>query len=112
MEPHTDVPVVDSGKPVPAAPTLSLKDLAELLVKQNKLHEGLYEIAVELKIAAGAVGPTAEDALPGVIIGVGGITLSHANHLGANVVDASVVNPKPAKRAKKEPANHVSGEAK
>lgn len=105
MEPHTDAPVADSGKPVAAAPTLSLKDLAELLVKQNKLHEGLYEIAVELKIAAGAVGPTAEDALPGVIIGVGGITLSHANHVGVNVVDASVVNPKRAQKPKKQTAD-------
>jgi len=85
---------------------LSLKEVGEALVKHLGLHEGLYDMSVEFKLAVGQVGPSADSVLPGAIVGVSRIGLSKTENKGPNTVDASEVNPvKPAKKvAPKMPA--------
>lgn len=78
---------------------LSLKEVGEALVKHLGLHEGLYDMSIEFKLAVGQVGPSQDSVLPGAIVGVSRIGLAEAKSKGPNTVDASEVNP--AKAAKK-----------
>lgn len=72
----------------------SLKDLLELLLREHDIHEGLYDIATEFQIAAGAVGPSQDQLLPGAIIGLSRVGIMKVDKLGPNTVDAAIVNPK------------------
>lgn len=72
---------------------LTLKELAVLLVKHFKVHEGLYEVNLGLQIGIGAVGPTPENAVPGVMVGVSNIGLVKAIKENPHTVDAASVNP-------------------
>lgn len=73
---------------------LTLKDLAGVLIKHYKLHEGLYETSISLQVAVGAVGPTPETIFPGAMLGVVGAGLRKTDTLGLHTVDANQVNPK------------------
>jgi len=81
----------------------SLIELTEILVKHQKLHEGLYNLSLEFQLGVGAVGPTPELICPGVMIGVSGIGLSKTEKEKTNIhtIDAAKVNPAPKKRTKK-----------
>ena len=81
----------------------SLVELTEILVKHQELHEGLYNLSIEFRIAVGAVGPAPELICPGAMIGVSRIGLSKTEKEKANMhtVDAAKVNPGPEKRARK-----------
>lgn len=83
-----------------------LREITELLVRHQGLHEGLYDLAVEFQIGVGGVGPSPELVLPGAILGVKRIGLKQALALGPTTVDASVINPLGV--AKKVAAKKVS----
>lgn len=70
-----------------------LREIAELLVKHQGMHEGLYDLAIEFQIGVGGVGPSPELVLPGAMVGVKRIGLKQAVVLGPATVDASVINP-------------------
>ena len=74
---------------------LSLREAAELLVKHNGLHEGLYNLLFEFQIAVGAIGPSPELAIPGGMFGISGIGLEKVAAAGPHTVDAAIVNPAP-----------------
>lgn len=79
-----------------AAPFLTpmtLKELAELLIKEKNLHEGLFDLAFEFQIAVGGVGPTTESLVPGAMIGVSRVGLTQTQQVGPHTVDAALVNP-------------------
>jgi hypothetical protein len=79
----------------PGAPKiLSLKEIAELLVKHFDYHEGLYEIALGIQLSTGRVAPTPSgQPLPGVALGISAIGLARAAVAGTDTVDAAQVNP-------------------
>lgn len=83
---------------------LSLRDLAELLIKHRGLHEGLYNLAFQFQIAVGAVGPSPEAAVPGAMLGVSGVGLEKVDQAGPHTVDAAVINPAPPMVAAKPKA--------
>jgi len=85
-----------------------LREIAELLVRHQGLHEGLYDLAIEFQIAVGGVGPSPESILPGAMVGVKRIGLKQAALLGPTTVDASIINPPPA-AVKKVAAKKASG---
>lgn len=74
--------------------SLSLKELAAVLIKHYKLHEGLYETSIGLQVAVGAVGPTPDTVVPGAMLGVTGVGLRKTDVVGLHTIDASEVNPK------------------
>lgn len=88
--------------PEPVEMQLGLSALGAVLVKHFGLHEGLYNLAVELQIAAGAVGPDAGPKLPGAIIGISSIGLTPTATPGPLTIDAKLVNP--AKTRSKKPS--------
>ncbi|MDD2932626.1 MAG: hypothetical protein PHO76_01960 [Methylotenera sp.] len=75
-------------------PPMSLKELAEFLIKQKKIHEGKFDLSIEFQIGVGGVGPTPETVVPGAMIGVSKIGLIYTSQDGPHTVDASVVNPR------------------
>lgn len=82
---------------------LSLAELTALLIKNQDLHEGLYNIAITFQIGVGAVGPKNEQgALPGASIGISGVGLSKTppEKANAQTVDAAKVNPAPKRKKK------------
>jgi hypothetical protein len=87
-------------EPTPIKPTLSLKDLAVVLIKHYDLTEGVFDLMVEYQIGIGAVGPDKSSLVPGAMIGVSRIGLMPTTMSGINTVDASTVNPKKKSRKK------------
>ncbi|MBB3639821.1 hypothetical protein [Variovorax atrisoli] len=70
-----------------------LKEITEMLIKHHGFHEGLYEIAVEITIGVGAVGPTPDNQMPGAMVGVKSIGLRRTDQANYLTVDAAMVNP-------------------
>jgi hypothetical protein len=87
----------DKQAKLPVAPVsspLPLRELAEVLVKHYGLHEGSYDLLVELQVGLGGVGPDPLNLSPGAMIGVHRIGLQPAQAQGPTTVDAALVNPK------------------
>ena len=82
-QPNTDSPL----EPI------SLKGVGELLVKHYGLHEGLWDVAIEMNMAIGQFGTTQNDALPGAMFRLSRIGLTKAAQVGALTVNAAEVNP-------------------
>ena len=78
----------------------ALNDLAEILVRHEGIHEGLYDLTVEFQFAVGAVGPAPESLLPGAMVGISRIGIVQSPQAGPNTVDAAKVNPSPTIRKK------------
>jgi len=75
--------------------TFTYKEIAEALVKQQGIHEGLWGIYVEFAIAAANVGATPEgnDLVPAAIVPVQKMGLQRFPEANNLTVDAAVVNP-------------------
>lgn len=80
-----------------AIASYDLRQIAELLVKQNGLHDGMYDVAIEFQMAVGpvAIGAPGTSALPGAIVAVNRIGLVKTDVQGAWTVNAADVNPHP-----------------
>ncbi len=95
---------------LPVKTPLSLRELAEVLIKHYGLHEGRYDLFVEFQIASAAIGPDPHVRIPGLTFGVSKIGLSESKKAeSAMTVDAALVNPvekpsteKPSKKKKSE----------
>jgi hypothetical protein len=91
---------------------LSLVDVATLMVRHFKLHEGLYDPSFKVQVAVGHIGgiPAAAagemaiasgagTAYPGAVMTIQGLALNKVSVRGPHTVDAAVVNPAPQARA-------------
>lgn len=84
----------------------SLVEMTKILIKNQELHEGLYNLSFQFQIAFGAVGPSPKLICPGAMMGISRIGLLKTEKEKTNIhtVDAATVNPAPKKRAKKKKA--------
>jgi creatinine amidohydrolase/Fe(II)-dependent formamide hydrolase-like protein len=75
--------------------TFTYKEIAEALVKQQGIHEGLWGVYVEFGIGAANVGtmPESNDVVPAAIVPVQKIGLQRFPEANNLTVDATVVNP-------------------
>ena len=71
----------------------SLRDLAILLIKDGKYHDGLFDISLEIQVAVGGVGPDPSQLLPGAAFGIKSIGLLRTGTKTPLTVDAAEVNP-------------------
>lgn len=73
----------------------ALKELAELLIKHQGIHEGFYELSIEFQMAVGGVGiaPSPEHVMPGAMLGVSRIGITKVPINTPLSVDASQINP-------------------
>lgn len=76
--------------------TFSWAEVAELLIKKQDIHEGEWTAGVEFVVTAAVVGPTPNDARPGLMVMANNVQLirSQPNTLPHLVIDAAKVNPK------------------
>ena len=72
-------------------------ELAEMMVKQQDIHEGLWSIYLKFGIQGANLGPTPEDILPAAIVPVLEIGIQRVNKANRLTVDAAIVNPAPGK---------------
>lgn len=73
----------------------SLAEVVEALIKKADLHEGLWQLQVNLNLGAGNFASDPNTALPGAIVTIGelGLIKGEPNAPRNLVVDANLVNP-------------------
>lgn len=71
-----------------------------MVIRDQGIHEGLYDIGLEFNMAVGSVGPDQDSQLPGAIFGVSRIGIIQVPKAGPNTVDAAKVNPAKKRKAK------------
>ncbi len=78
----------------------SHKEITELLIKKQDIHEGLWAIYVEFGLGAANIGTSPEDLniLPAAIVPVKRIGIQRHDQPNPLTIDASQVNPTPAKK--------------
>lgn len=86
---------IDQKSAGPPEILISLTDAATLLLKENNIHDGLFELAFEMQVSIGSVGSEPESTLPGIAVAISKIGLSRVEKMGSRSVDASLVNPRP-----------------
>lgn len=75
--------------------TFTYPEIAEALVKQQGIHEGLWGVYVEFGIAGANVGSTPEsnDAVPAAIVPIQRMGIQRFDEASNLTVDAAKVNP-------------------
>jgi hypothetical protein len=73
----------------------SYKELVELLIKKQGLHEGIWGLNVNFGMQATNMGPNDSDLKPAAIIGILGIGLQKMDKETSLSLDAAKVNPRP-----------------
>jgi len=78
--------------------TFNFKELAEILVKDQNIHEGLWSIYVKFGINAANVGTGPSDLLPTALVPVLEIGIQKQDKTNSLTVDAAEVNPPSRKK--------------
>lgn len=90
--------------------TFSYKELAEILVKQQGIHEGLWGVFLRFGIRGANIGHTPEELLPAAVVPVIEIGIQKFDEPSRLTVDAAVVNPARSKQTRR--SSRRSEEAK
>lgn len=69
------------------------KEVAEILVKRQDIHEGLWALSVEFGLNAMIAGPNDDQMFPTAMIPIIRIGIRQADKLTSVSVDAALVNP-------------------
>lgn len=79
------------------------KELAELLIKKQEIHEGFWAIYIEFGLGAAniATGPDDPNILPAAIVPVRRIGIHKHDKPNPLTIDASKINPVRKKNKKK-----------
>lgn len=66
-----------------------------MLVKHYDLHQGMWDVAIEMQVGVGQFGgmPPDQATLPGAIFRVSRVGLTQALQVGPLTVDAAEINP-------------------
>lgn len=78
--------------------TFKFKELAEILVKSENLHEGHWGIYIEFGIQGTNIGPNESELVPAAIVPVMKIGIQRFDRPSGLTVDASQVNPEGKKK--------------
>jgi len=73
--------------------TFTYKELAEALVKQQGIHEGLWGVYVKFGINATNIGTTPNDIVPAAIVPILEIGIQRFKEENNLTVDAAIVKP-------------------
>ena len=83
---------------------IPLKEVAELIIKKEGIHEGYWAPSVGLQIGMGAFGATPDQQFPGAAVSVVNIGIQRIEDTnsaaikGPLSIDAAAVNPKPSEK--------------
>jgi hypothetical protein len=78
----------------PTQYTFDYREVVEALIKQQNLHEGLWQLVVSFEMGAVNVGPTNDSLSPAAVVRLTKIGLMKADKENNLTLDASKVNPK------------------
>lgn len=80
--------------------TLSHRELIEVLIRSQDLHEGIWQMHIEFGLGGANVGmPGADQVFPAAVVTINKIGLTKVEKEGPLALDASKVNPgKPKKK--------------
>jgi hypothetical protein len=79
----------------------SHKEVVELMLKQQGIHEGIWGLFVKFSLGASNVGPTQSEVLPAAIVAITEVGLQKFEQETNISVDATKVNPRVVEAAKK-----------
>ena len=84
--------------------TFNLREVAELLIQKQGIHEGKWVAAIEFTVNVGMMGVVQADVKPGVMVLANSVQLLKAQEgMPPNlIVDASAVKPQPKKEPTKK----------
>ena len=89
----------------PRAFSYKFKEIAEILVKEQDLHEGFWGISFEFAIGAGMIPyPQGDNAnlIPAAIVPVIKVGIHKFDEPNSLTVDAAEVNPLPSKKSSRK----------
>lgn len=86
----------------------SLRELTELLIRDAQVHEGLYDLSIELQITISTFAHPSSEPLPGALIGVKSVGLMPTSKASSTAVDAGAVNPRRRPISKKSGVRRVA----
>ncbi|MCJ2039059.1 hypothetical protein MKK55_08855 [Methylobacterium sp. J-059] len=79
----------------------SFKELAEVLIKKQGIHDGIWAIGFNLNIGTGLMGPNQNQSYPSAMVQVTSAILNRVdagtNPLPPSAVDAGICNPRPSR---------------
>lgn len=76
------------------------RELVEILVKEQDIHEGIWGLSLEFGLRAANLGGGPEDLAPTAMVGILKIGIRIFKEESAIAIDAAKVNPsKPSKRS-------------
>lgn len=73
---------------------LTHKELAAMLLRQYKIHEGFWQLTMTFGFSATNAGPSEEEVMPAVVVGVQAVGLTRSEKKGPITFDAAELNPK------------------
>jgi hypothetical protein len=73
--------------------TLTYKEVLEAFVKQQNIHEGIWQLYAEFGIGAGNIPIGPDEVAPAAIVPLKKLGLMKVEKEGPLTVDASIVNP-------------------
>ena len=81
------------------------KELVELMIKKQNIHEGIWMLSVKFGMQATNFGaaPDGSDLFPTALIPVIAVGIHRGEKINNLTVDASVVNPRPSEGTKIKP---------
>lgn len=88
--------------PEPKTIVFSFKEIAEVLIREANLHEGLWGLLVKFGITGANIGsaPEKDDLRPSAIVPILELGIQRFDEPSNLTVDASVVNPKSKPKSK------------
>jgi hypothetical protein len=79
----------------------SHREIVEILIKKQDIHEGIWGLYVKFGLNAANIGPTQTDVVPAAVLGVLEIGLQKFEQESNIAIDASKVNPRMAEAIQK-----------
>jgi len=83
----------------------TVKELIELLIRDQGLHEGYFDISVNFGIMMGGFLNPHGHTCPSAVVAIEGIGLRQVPELAGAALDAAVVNPAKKKRSSSRAAS-------
>lgn len=81
----------------------SHQEIVEMLIRQQGIHEGIWQLSIRFNFAAISAGPSPTEVSPTAIVSVAQIGLHRTDKESNIAVDAGKVNPKAQAKPTKGP---------
>jgi hypothetical protein len=74
---------------------LTNQELVQLILQKQGIHEGIWSLAAEFKLAAAITGPSPDDLMPTALVAVSRLGIQQTNAPSSRAFDAAILNPQP-----------------